>query len=369
MHSETSLHLSVVLNPKRRTQRQKTEKQTTYREDFIQADNFYNIFIEMVEEKFIIDDLEYLDQLQLELVDHNLQDKNVYLICVDFNCEKILAKYPDRYTFKVIASPYTFLYRLQQWCPPNKHHFPLPDPSLGGYTLKYNGIKKPFIYLGGTTRGIRDDFLSKLDLDQFLYSYGVEGSGSIDPFKRPQNDKYHSIGPPLLPDDLEMNYHVPSGYNKYCLFELVIECIPDWGASLGENLYITEKSYKPFFSGNPQLIYGNPGTLEQLRRAGFRTFPEIFDESYDTIIDNEKRAKLIKQQIISIQQLTLDQQVNMYQSVMDTVRYNRKHFETLRILSSWKHTHPLLTIHDTILQEYPQSKILNKDDNDTNCGM
>lgn len=61
------------------------------------------------------------------------------------------------------------------------------------------------------------------------------------------------------------------------------------------HMFITEKTYKPIYFSHPMMIFGQPGTLEYLRSLGYYTFPELFNEDYDsqasckninTIIDN-----------------------------------------------------------------------------------
>lgn len=52
--------------------------------------------------------------------------------------------------------------------------------------------------------------------------------------------------------------------------------------SIVGTLFITEKTYKPIAFYHPFVILGMPGTLQSLKRQGFETFENLFDESYDT---------------------------------------------------------------------------------------
>ena len=40
---------------------------------------------------------------------------------------------------------------------------------------------------------------------------------------------------------------------------------------------------------NPFIVLGGRGTLKHLKKLGFQTFPELFDESYDSIINHTDR--------------------------------------------------------------------------------
>jgi len=49
-------------------------------------------------------------------------------------------------------------------------------------------------------------------------------------------------------------------------------------------LLISEKTFKALAFYHPFLIWGEPGSLQHLKKLGFETFGNLFDESYDTIV-------------------------------------------------------------------------------------
>ena len=51
------------------------------------------------------------------------------------------------------------------------------------------------------------------------------------------------------------------------------------------NLFISEKIWKPMFALSPFLVWAQQGTLAQLRRWGYETWPDLWDESYDHMDD------------------------------------------------------------------------------------
>lgn len=51
----------------------------------------------------------------------------------------------------------------------------------------------------------------------------------------------------------------------------------------------TEKLLKPVVAGRPFLTFGPPGVLATFRSVGFRTFGDVFDESYDQILNPDRR--------------------------------------------------------------------------------
>jgi hypothetical protein len=57
----------------------------------------------------------------------------------------------------------------------------------------------------------------------------------------------------------------------------------------------TEKLLKPVLASRPFLAFGPPGVLRTFRSLGFRTFSDVFDESYDSIEDPDRRLAALMQ--------------------------------------------------------------------------
>jgi len=53
-------------------------------------------------------------------------------------------------------------------------------------------------------------------------------------------------------------------------------------------MFITEKTYKSIFFSHPFMLYANPGMISYLHTRGYETFPEMFDETYDTAAGMKK---------------------------------------------------------------------------------
>lgn len=56
----------------------------------------------------------------------------------------------------------------------------------------------------------------------------------------------------------------------------------------GNKKHLTEKIFKPVVLKQPFILASNRGSLEYLRRYGFKTFNSVWDESYDTLPDEER---------------------------------------------------------------------------------
>jgi hypothetical protein len=155
-----------------------------------------------------------------------------------------------------------------------------------------------------------------LELDTVENSDG-SGSGGISDFgvyhpgrKRSfRRDRY--VHPP----------HITDSY-----FNVVCESI----FSKDNNLFITEKTYKAVLL-QPFIILGSPFTLKKIRSYGFETFPELFDESYDSIVSPGERIQFIIKEIEKVCSLNKDELHDIYLKILPKVIHNQQHFLNMDI--------------------------------------
>ena len=56
----------------------------------------------------------------------------------------------------------------------------------------------------------------------------------------------------------------------------------------GNKQHLTEKTFKPIVLKQPFILVSNRGSLEYLRSYGFETFSSVWDESYDSLPDDQR---------------------------------------------------------------------------------
>lgn len=99
---------------------------------------------------------------------------------------------------------------------------------------------------------------------------------------------------------------------------------------------VTEKIYKLIFCCHPFIVYGPRYHLETLRRYGFKTFPELFDESYDSMPESFEKYNLISDQI---KFYTTDEGKRKLKQMLpilrNTLEYNRNHLLSLSPDDLW----------------------------------
>ena len=93
----------------------------------------------------------------------------------------------------------------------------------------------------------------------------------------------------------------------------------------GRRHHLTEKTFKPIAMGMPFIIVGTQGSLRYLRSYGFRTFGDLWDESYDDEPDDSKRIEKIAQVLKLLDGLEEHRQ-DVFESAQEIVRHNWNHF-------------------------------------------
>ena len=92
--------------------------------------------------------------------------------------------------------------------------------------------------------------------------------------------------------------------------------------------YLSEKSYKGITCKRPFVILGAPGSLKRLQEFGFKTFDSWWDESYDSILSDQKRllkVYAIIKDICNRSYADLDKILIEMEPILD---YNFNHYQT-----------------------------------------
>jgi len=155
------------------------------------------------------------------------------------------------------------------------------------YIFNHNNKKYDFLYLNKQSRPHRRKLFDALQKESLLDNSLI--SFLDDPHKIKLNSSYE------LPCVDAGNYpRYGSDQDIYepqfndCAFNLVSETNNN-----NNDVFITEKLWKPIIAQQIFVVHGNLGYLKKLREIGFRTFDSVFDESYDQEPDSDKRIEKI----------------------------------------------------------------------------
>jgi len=158
---------------------------------------------------------------------------------------------------------------------------------------------------------------------------------------------------PLTPNDN------PSSYNKdnftsgdggtYILSLNDQTMLDSWCSVVSEASYgkselscfISEKTFKPIACAHPFIIVGSKGSLNNLRKMGYKTFDPYIDERYDDL-DDWDRMEAITKEMQRLNSMTTEKRVEWFNSLANILDYNynvlssnyKKHvFELINILN------------------------------------
>lgn len=92
--------------------------------------------------------------------------------------------------------------------------------------------------------------------------------------------------------------------------------------------WFTEKQMKAFYYELPFLHVGYYRNLEEIRKLGFVTFPEFFDESYDHIYNDRERIKAICKTMLDYMEKSLEEIHELFWSpiIQEKLRHNKDRF-------------------------------------------
>ena len=167
---------------------------------------------------------------------------------------------------------------------------------------------------GEMVRSLKEsNFLDKLpiylDIGDFNNPYPGDQIGQI----RSKRD------PAIVSEIGDSNPH--KSHNNQCYFAICSE-------TSFEVSRLTTSPVKTILL-NPFLLVGGAGSLGILHSFGFKTFPNIFDESYDEIEDPVTRHKHLVNEVERICSLTEDEKHQLYLESIPTIKYNQEQFKRI----------------------------------------
>lgn len=161
------------------------------------------------------------------------------------------------------------------------------NEAMGNIARCYNTMYSPnknfakkFLMPIGAKRPWRDHVVNRLDpyLHDAYWSYVRRGV--VLPGEEPVTKKY------------DQRYLNPMWYDDTC-FSVVVESYNGQRLTLDVPVFVTEKTFKPMSGWQPFMVIGGAGILSYLRSQGFETYDNIFDETYDTETDLDKKLDIV----------------------------------------------------------------------------
>lgn len=195
--------------------------------------------------------------------------------------------------------------------------------------------KKTFLVYNRAWSGTRE---YRLRLAELLVQHNLQdlcqtSFNPIEPELRIHYNQHEFKNPAWLPQTVPEDYfptnqatsHYSADFdiNDYngTDIEVVLETLFD-----DDRIHLTEKSLRPIAVAQPFILASTTGSLEYLHSYGFKTFGNVWDESYDLVEDPAERLIQIAElmtQIANWDPITREKNLTEAQEIAD---YNREHF-------------------------------------------
>jgi len=145
------------------------------------------------------------------------------------------------------------------------------------------------------------------------------------------NEEYVSVLESIIPYELDTQ-HLPelkkSGFDvtnnkKELYLDTYIHIVTE--TFFGNNVFLSEKIFRPISNFQPFIVFGDYGSLAELKNLGFKTFEPFIDESYDLEIDPKERFRKIEIEIAKLKNKSIKEIHEWYYDIKDILVHNRNH--------------------------------------------
>jgi hypothetical protein len=199
--------------------------------------------------------------------------------------------------------------------------------------LRPRHIQQPFLIYNRAWSGTREYRLTFMD--QLITQGLLPHCKTSMSFEDNVHYSAHSFQNPALAvqrkdfeSHITQNIHPSTASADYCstdyentAVEIVLETLFD-----DARLHLTEKILRPIACSQPFMTLAPAGTLKLLQRYGFKTFADVWDESYDCITDPVQRMQAVLKNMKHIASLDQSQLIQLRQRCQAAVEHNQQWF-------------------------------------------
>ena len=86
----------------------------------------------------------------------------------------------------------------------------------------------------------------------------------------------------------------------------------------------------------PTIIVGTSGIIKHLKSLGFESYDELFDESYDEIVETDKRLLKVWKEVERVCRMPEDKLKSIYNDLLPKVIHNQNKIFEYSVIEDWK---------------------------------
>ena len=102
--------------------------------------------------------------------------------------------------------------------------------------------------------------------------------------------------------------------------------VPTETVYFGRRTHITEKTFKAIALEMPFVLVAPVNSLEYMRSYGFKTFDDIFDETYDTETNDVLRVEKVARLLKDLDNQSARERQSIHRACLPIVEHNFRHF-------------------------------------------
>ena len=291
---------------------------------------------------------------------YNLSPENFYYIDNNFLVETAIDNFRAKMGVKQFISTKTYPYfRYNPWFTDLKDT--VGHNNNLNFLLKYennrSSFSKKFLSLNRRSRDIRIQlfiylFMNKAIRNNSYLSCGFylpseQPESVIETYRKPEGENFILLGIKykleqfkdylynkidfsrnfVLDVDLNINQanKLPTQLHLDSFMSIVGETLVE-----KNELFLSEKIFKPIYTFQPFVVLGNMHTLKVLRDMGFKTFDKWWDESYDEIPNQHRRLEAIVKLVEKINEWDYKKLLTTKKEMLEVLEHNYKVFISMQ---------------------------------------
>lgn len=278
-----------------------------------------SIVIDFSDDFFNVRDIELIAQA---LVDHKIPESQIYMLVMDPLWTDFARRNFARYNLKInIAELPWLLYQAVRRFPTDLYRDPeqskrfsllsrnyrpwrlelmlnllqqgvnIQDPDLMVYSFhRY----EPYQNITFSHKDLKQD-AAKLGFD--ISTHGILRWIKGVPYDLGSTSNKYFTGTYGTIINSDIHVLVESHWNPYQTEDIRIHESDRYAPDEWAPSFLTEKFYKAILCARPFIVVSTPYFLRDIHRLGYRTFPQLVEEHYDTLPNDAQRSRAIAREI------------------------------------------------------------------------
>jgi len=262
---------------------------------------------------------------------HRLPPMSVVIAFGDLNVEDHYRKWRKRNKMRkmieVTGHPGCFQY-MAKHDEMEKATTPLVNLSIEKPSLAYNSLNRIFkdhraahLYLLKTKNLLNQGIVSCAYVDDPLRVRSILGDDLPEKTIKKAMRSY-----PRYIDGIFANKNKADHFFYKLYTDTQLSCVTESLYKDIDNVFMSEKTWKPIYAGHPFIFIASNGHLRHLRKLGYKTDFAGIDNSYDDIIDPKERMLEIHNQLERWCNYTQEERNNFIIESNETLVHNMLHY-------------------------------------------